>query len=222
MVLDGVLAEPETTWLATPHEKVEHFSKVTSLPPEKLPRRGASDQEGPRRAFPDALPIGCARDDQPYVFLYLVTGENPIDFRGFLHRHQGLLRVLPRWEIRLLVPDSSGGERASVRGRRHRRTRVTARPFGTRRLALVLRATTPGEHRACSPTIPPASRPCDAPSRFSATGRSTARGRTRATCRLYEATSPLLSAAMEVEEGRVTSHVLPHDYLRLTTLVGTA
>ena len=39
---------------------------------------------------------------------------------------------------------------------------------------------------------------------------------------LYEATSPLLSAAMEVEEGRVTSHVLPYDYLRLTPLVGTA
>ena len=105
MVLDGVLAEPETTWLATPQEKVEHFSKVTSLPPEKLPRRGAGDQEGPRRPFPDALPIGCARDDRPYVFLYLVTGENPLDFRGFLHRHQALLRALPRWEIRLLVPD---------------------------------------------------------------------------------------------------------------------
>ena len=39
---------------------------------------------------------------------------------------------------------------------------------------------------------------------------------------LYEATSPLLSAAMEVEEGRVTRHVLPYDYLRLTSLVGTA
>jgi hypothetical protein len=53
MVLDGVLAEPETTWLATPLEKVEHFAKVTSLPPEQLPRRGAGDREGPRRPFPD-------------------------------------------------------------------------------------------------------------------------------------------------------------------------
>jgi hypothetical protein len=33
---------------------------------------------------------------------------------------------------------------------------------------------------------------------------------------LYDATSPLLSDAMEVEEGRVTRHVLPYDYLRLT------
>jgi hypothetical protein len=39
---------------------------------------------------------------------------------------------------------------------------------------------------------------------------------------LYEATSPMLSAAMDVEDGRVTCHVLPHDYLRLTSLVGTA
>jgi hypothetical protein len=65
MVLDGVLAEPETAWLATPHEKLEHFTKVTSLPLETLPGRGAGDRGGPRRAFPDALPIGCARDDLP-------------------------------------------------------------------------------------------------------------------------------------------------------------
>ena len=55
MVLDGVLAEPETAWLATPHEKVEHFTTVTSLPLETLPGRGAGDQGGPRRDFPDAL-----------------------------------------------------------------------------------------------------------------------------------------------------------------------
>jgi hypothetical protein len=81
MVLDGMLAEPETVWLATPHQKVEHFTRVTSLSLETLPGRRVG-QEGLRRPFPDALPIGWARDDRPYVFLYLVTGENPLDFRA--------------------------------------------------------------------------------------------------------------------------------------------
>ena len=83
MVLDGILMEPETTWLATPQEKIEHFSTGMSLPPGTLPQRRAGDREGPLRPFPDAWPIGCPRGGQPHVFLYLVTSPNPLDFRGF-------------------------------------------------------------------------------------------------------------------------------------------
>jgi hypothetical protein len=39
---------------------------------------------------------------------------------------------------------------------------------------------------------------------------------------VFDAASPLLSAAMDADDGRVTRHVLEHDYLRLATLVGTA
>ena len=221
MVLDGVLAEPETAWLATPHEKAEHFTTVTSLPLETLPARGAGDQGRPRRAFPDALPIGCTRDDRPYVFLYLVTGENPIDFRGFLHRHQALLPRLPRWEVRLLVPDRLA---TSV----HRFVAAAVEE-----LTSPLAPSEPADLRWYfeQQRLVNTGRPPDDPARFAAYRRAFAVQRYRALYRtwqetgdmaLYDATSPLLSDAMEVEEGRVTRHVLPYDYLRLTPLVGTA
>ena len=222
MVLDGILAEPKTTWLATPQEKAEHFSTVSSVAPERLPRRSAAEADTrPGRLFPDALPIGCAREDEPYVFLYLVTGENPLEFRGFLHRHHALLRVLPRWEIRLLVP-----ARLAPRVRRF----VSA---AIEELASPIASSEPTDLRWYfeQQRLVNAGRASDDPTRFAALRRAFSVQRYRALYRtwqdngdmsLYDATSPLLSAAMEVEEGRVTKHVLPHDYLRLTTLVGTA
>src|SRR5580704_18562058 len=57
------------------------------------------------RYFPDKLPIGVQGDGGwRHVFLYLVTRDVPADFRMFLHRHAELLRALPEWTIRLLVP----------------------------------------------------------------------------------------------------------------------
>ena len=56
------------------------------------------------RYFPDKLPIGIGADGRTHVFLYLVNRPTPVDFRAFLHRHVELLRALPEWEVRLLVP----------------------------------------------------------------------------------------------------------------------
>ena len=49
------------------------------------------------------------RDGLTYVFLYLVTSSTPMDFRLFLERHAELLRSLPAWTIRLLVPRHLAG-----------------------------------------------------------------------------------------------------------------
>jgi hypothetical protein len=155
------------------------------------------------------------------VFLYLVTGENPLDFRGFLHRHNALLRTLPRWEVRLLVPA---------------RLATSVRRFETaavEELASPLGPSEPVDLRWYfeQQRLVNAGRAPDDPARYAALRHAFAVQRYRALYRtwqdtgdmsLYEATSPLLSAAMDVEEGRVTSHVLAHDYLRLTALVGTA
>ena len=221
MVLDGILPEPETSWLATPQEKVEHFSKATVLPVEQLPGRGIGDREGPRRPFPDPWPIGRPRGDQPHVFLYLVTNPNPLDFRGFLHRHAPLLRALNRWEIRLLVSA---------------RLETSVRRFESAAIEELASPLSPSEPADMNwyfdqQRLVKTGRPSDDPTRFAALRRAFAMQRYWALYRiwkergdgaLYDATSPMLSTAMDVEDGRVTCHVLPHDYLRLTSLVGTA
>lgn len=221
MVLDGLLAEPETRWLATPQEKVEHFSKATALPVEQLPGRGIGDRGGPRRPFPDPWPVSCPRGDQQHVFLYLVTNPNPLDFRGFLHRHAPLLRVLNRWEIRLLV-----SERLAASVRRFEAAAIEE-------LASPLPPSGPSDLNWYFDQLRlvTAGGTSEDPARLASMRRAFALQRYWALYRtwkesgegvLYEATSPMLSTAMDVEDGRVTCHVLRYDYLRLTSLVGTA
>jgi hypothetical protein len=106
MLLDAVLGSPDVNWLATEREKVKHFTLLlqSRVNAHDLPHlafgNGASKTV---RYFPDKLPIGV-RDDRSHVFTYLVNRPAPVDFRPFLHRHAELLRALPRWTVRLLVP----------------------------------------------------------------------------------------------------------------------
>jgi hypothetical protein len=105
MVLDAVLGETRLRWLASEREKVEYFRATTTLRPKELPHIAFG--RGPEktiRYFPDKLPIGITADGRTHVFAYLMTRPTPVDFRAFLHRHAELLRALPEWEVRLLVP----------------------------------------------------------------------------------------------------------------------
>jgi hypothetical protein len=105
MLLDAVIGEPKLQWLGSEPEKVDYFKRRTSLRLGELP--SLTFGIAPKRTvryFPDKLPIGVAVDQRTHVFLYLVTRETPVDFRAFLHRHAELLRALPEWELRLLVP----------------------------------------------------------------------------------------------------------------------
>ena len=92
-------------------------STATTLRLKELPHlafgRGA---EKTIRHFPDKLPIGIAGDGRTHVFLYLVNRPTPVDFRAFLHRHAELLRALPEWELRLLVPRHLVKAVAALRG----------------------------------------------------------------------------------------------------------
>ncbi len=107
MVLDTVLASSDMTWLATERDKLAHFSLLlkSRVDREELPQltfgRGAAKTI---RYFPDRQPIGVAADGRTHVFTYLVNRDVPVDFRPFLRRHAALLRGLPRWTVRLLVP----------------------------------------------------------------------------------------------------------------------
>ena len=105
MVLDAVFSEPHVTWFATESEKLAHFTVTTSLGRDQMPQL-VFQSAGARtiRYFPDKLPIGLCPDGRTHVFLYSVHKPSPADFRVFLFRHAPLLRALPRWTVRLLVP----------------------------------------------------------------------------------------------------------------------
>ena len=105
MLLDAVLAEPQVTWLATEHDKLAHFTLTARLRRDELPQLVFRNETSQTiRYFPDKLPIGLHSDGRTYVFLYVVHRAAPGDFRVFLYRQATLLRSLPRWTVRLLIP----------------------------------------------------------------------------------------------------------------------
>ena len=104
MLLDAVMADRRVSWLGTERDKLHYFASM-GIPRHYLPSLTfRSADEETIRYFPEKLPIGVGRDGLTHVFLYLVTGSTPMDFRLFLERHAELLRSLPAWTIRLLVP----------------------------------------------------------------------------------------------------------------------
>src|SRR3989454_3240218 len=105
MVLDAVVAERQRTWLATEQDKLAYFTLTHRIVRQDLPSLTFRAEDGETvRYFPDKLPIGLDEDGRTHVFLYLLTQDLPIDFRGFLERHAELLRTLPGWKVLLLVP----------------------------------------------------------------------------------------------------------------------
>lgn len=222
MLLDALLSDRERLWLATGREKVEHFVQATSLPPERLPRLVFGAAPTPSvRYFPDKLPIGYSPGDGSHVFLYVVTRVDPMEFRGFLHRHAELLRSLPRWEVRLLVPPhlatiSSGYERAAEE--EFAMPLAPAEAHDLRWYFEQRRRVDRGQ-------------PAEDVLRFEALRRGFAAQRHRALyrawqrdgdARIYDATSPVLQSALADMGGQVTREILSHDYLYLSPLVGTA
>jgi hypothetical protein len=101
MVLDGVLAEPELTWLGLARDKVAVFTTAPfCVPPDALPRTTVG---GVVRPFPDPFPIGLA-PDRSCLFLFLVTAPFAGAFRTFLTRHLALFSAVRSWRVRLLLP----------------------------------------------------------------------------------------------------------------------
>ncbi|MCL4844900.1 MAG: hypothetical protein KJ066_00045 [Acidobacteria bacterium] len=222
MLLDAVLDTPGTRWLATEREKVDYFVKDRLVPPDLLPRLAFGRQSGQGlRYFPDKLPIGVVEDGATPVFLYGVTRERPLEFRAFLHRHAELLRALRTWEIRLLVTPEQEAVLPAFEWAAQEELAEPLAPETATDLRWYF------EQRQ---VIDGGGVPAD-PGRFEALRRSFAAQRHRVlyrawqadgTAPVYATTSPVLRAAMDARDGRVTRHVLRHPYLHLTPLVGTA
>jgi hypothetical protein len=222
MVLDAVLAESELRWLATEREKVSHFSRQTRLQPHEFPHLTFGTPPSTTvRYFPDKLPIGVDPGSWRHVFVYLVTRRVPVDFRSFLHRHAELLRALPEWTIRLLLPRHLAG----VVGRYQAAVRDE--------LATPLRSDTFDElrwffeqrrHAVDRPAVV-------ADARFQRAREVFATPRFRVLYRnwlqygepaLQATLSPVLSDALERRSGALEWRVLEHDYQHLAALVGSA
>jgi hypothetical protein len=104
MVLDAIVEDPEMIWLATAEDKANHLTALTGVKPEGLPHLTAGDGERRRtRYFPDRLPIGIHLAGRG-VLVYVVLDPTLKDFRLFLERHSAVLRALPAWTVRVVVP----------------------------------------------------------------------------------------------------------------------
>jgi hypothetical protein len=218
IILDHVIGHLETTWLGAEDDKVSHFLGSTSLGRDHLPRVVfGTNGDTTTRFFPDKLPIGMAPDKRSYVLLYLVVDPATRDFRTFLRRHAELLRALPKWTVRLLMP--VGLEECGEDYRRAFREEL-----GTPLHAQVAdelrwfchhgKASGPAERAR----LLRARRAFRSP-RFLALRRAWALDGDRA---IDVATSNSLADAVARADGRLECHEVSRQYLHLSALVGTA
>jgi hypothetical protein len=218
MVLDAVLADRDRTWLATESDKLAHFTLNYRVPRSDLPSRTfRAEDRATVRYFPDKLPIAIDTEDRGHVFVYLVTRAAPVDFRAFLERHAELLRALPAWTLRLLVPRHMAAAVPAYDAAFREQVAMPMRPQAVEELRWYFGA----RHAAPADTqqrVDEASRAFSAP-RFHALYRAwLERGD-----RVLEGTlSPVLREAIERRTGRIEHDVLPTNYLHLAPLVGTA
>jgi hypothetical protein len=227
MLLDAVLATSDTTWLATEREKVTHFTQLLSsrLNRDDLPHltfvgRGSETV----RFFPDKLPIGIPASGRPHVFTYLVNRPAPVDFRAFLHRHAELLRTLPRWTVRLLVPsnlvDSSKAYERAWREEFASPLRLSTadelRWYFEQRRRLETGRTNGNEHDQARFAR---ARDAFGTPRYTVLYRSWVRNGAAV---MKEVLSPVLADAISRRTGQLETHVLAHPYLHLAPLVTTA
>ena len=218
MLLDAVLADRDRHWLATEDEKVAHFTLRFPVARQDLPHvvfRG--DDSETTRYFPDKLPIALDSDGRTHIFMYLMTRSEPVDFRTVLERHAELLRALPAWSLRLLVPRHFTAAIPSYRAAFHEQLASPLRPVVLEELRWYFQARRrPSSH--ADERFYHATRAFAAP-RFGALYRAwLERGEP-----VLDATlSPTLQDAINRGTGGLECHVLPHRYLHLLPLVGTA
>jgi hypothetical protein len=224
MLLDAVLADTRYTWLGTEQDKLAYFTLglKTRLQKDEYPHLvfGEGDHHTVRY-FPDKLPIGVEGDGGwRHVFLYLVTRDVPADFRMFLHRHAELLRALPEWTIRLLIPRRFRKAAALYRYAVRDEFATPLKPSTMEELEWFFRARQGGAQ-----TSPPAdldlataARKFSA-ARFRALHREWQREGNPA---LWAAQSHILRDALARGNGRIEFVELSRQYLQLTSLVGVA
>jgi hypothetical protein len=225
MLLDAVLAETRYTWLGTEQDKLAYFIVgllKTRLQKDEYPHLvfGEGDNHTVRY-FPDKLPIGVEGEGGwRHLFLYLVTRDVPADFRMFLHRHAELLRALPEWTIRLLVPRRFRKAAALYRYAVRDEFATPLKPSTVEELEWFFRA-----RRGDAQTSPPADLDLATAARKFSAARFRALHRAwqrEGNSALWAAQSHILRDALTRGNGRIEFVELSRQYLQLTSLVGVA
>jgi hypothetical protein len=226
MVLDAVLSDPQTTWLATEREKVSYFVQRRGLDSTELPalvfmQRGARTV----RHFPHKLPIGLLPADE-IVFAYVVTDSTGRDFRTFLGAHRLLLQRLHRWTLRLVISAALLASKAVHAAIVSEFVAAPLRPnvvdefrwFCHTRRSIEEPSPRGGECSFDAGRYAAARRAFGAP-RFYAAYRV---WRDRGEPALSELLSPRLHETWARGDGRLDIYVLPHQYQHLAPAVATA
>ncbi|MEK7992525.1 MAG: hypothetical protein AAB403_01860 [Planctomycetota bacterium] len=224
MILDGVLADPTLTWLGTEREKQRHFLRQlgTRLEMHEYPRLVFGTPPNMTvRYFHDKLPIGVDPDNRRHVFLYLPTSSVPMDFRLFLLRHAELFHALGDWTIRVLFSRPIWQSPSMFMSAAYDQL---ARPLRTSEVE-ELRWLFWQRRSATSdgPAVDPA--------RLAATSKAFRGPRFQALYRrwldagdsvLWLAQSTAFRDALERSEARIECLELPHSYMNLSQMIGTA
>ena len=104
MVLDAIVEDSDLVWLGTAEEKTTHLTTLLRIEAEDLPLVSVGEGDARTvRYFPDRFPIGIHPAGRGVV-VCVVTEPWLDEFRVFLLRHAALLRALPAWTLRIVVP----------------------------------------------------------------------------------------------------------------------
>ena len=196
--LDAVLATSTTEYLATADEKAQRLPVVAHL-------------------FKDKHPVGVDPDGRVVLF-YIATEACSHRFLGFLQRQQSLLRSLPTWTLRIVVPSWPVGlDNAYMKMANPELSQVLSRKHVERLRAYF-------EQRRAAQTTDARPRSAD----FDLARRAYRGERFELLYRswliegdavLEDASSPDLEQALKDGRGRIESVVLPHQYRHLSLLV---
>jgi hypothetical protein len=219
MVLDAVLGQRDLQWLATEREKVAYFTTTWRVPLVDLPSLTFSSDAGKTvRRFADKLPIGIGDDGRTFVFLYLATRPLPVDFRMFLERHGELLRALPAWSVRVLIPHHLANATNRYRDAFREQVGTPLRPTQLQELRWFFETRQSGSSKREGERFERAKRAFGTP-RF----RVLYRAWTEQGDRVLDAVvSPTLATAIARQTGKFEARTLAHRYLHLDPLAGTA
>ena len=225
MVLDAVWPSATVTWLATEREKLAHFTRARhALRRERICRSSCFGSERRTRRCGTSR-TSCRSawtpDGRTHVFLYLVTRPSPVDFRAFLERHAELLGRCRRGRFGSSSRSTSPTPCTRFEARCREELAKPLRLVDARRAALVLRrapATRVGAGARGRALRSRARRP-SAPHGFESLYRAWLE---QGDAVLDACALTRLADAIARGTGQVECHVLPHRYLHLFPLVGTA